>query len=198
MIRVLIASSSALARAGLESMLSRDANIEVIASGAEDDNQDPDVIVADLDRPGEEAPQELLELGPDSSLVLLVSGAQPFTTLELLRSGVRAVIPRDSNPAQIIAAIHAAAVGLVIMSPQDLEPWLANSKAAQLLEPLTARETEVLGMLAEGLSNKLIAHRLEISEHTVKFHMTSILSKLNASSRTEAVTLGIRRGLIML
>jgi len=179
-------------------MLSRDANIEVIASGAEDDNQDPDVIVADLDRPGEEAPQELLELGPDSSLVLLVSGAQPFTTLELLRSGVRAVIPRDSNPAQIIAAIHAAAVGLVIMSPQDLEPWLANSKAAQLLEPLTARETEVLGMLAEGLSNKLIAHRLEISEHTVKFHMTSILSKLNASSRTEAVTLGIRRGLIML
>jgi NarL family two-component system response regulator YdfI len=193
-IRVLIASSSPLARAGLESVLSSDANIEVIAR----DSEDPDVIVADWDRPGEDVPQELLELGPDSSLVLLVSGPQLLTTLELLRSGVRAVLPRDSSPAQILAAIHAAAVGLVTMNAEDLEPWLGYSKPARLVEPLTVRETEVLGMLAEGLSNKLIAHRLEISEHTVKFHITSILSKLNASSRTEAVTLGIRAGLIML
>jgi DNA-binding CsgD family transcriptional regulator len=65
-------------------------------------------------------------------------------------------------------------------------------------QPLTPREIEVLGMLAEGLGNKTIARRLGISEHTVKFHVGSILAKLDASSRTEAVTLGARRGLIML
>ncbi len=194
MIRVLIASSSAVARAGLESLLSHAGNIEVITNGAED----PDVIVADWDRPGDETPQDLLDFGPESNLVLLVSGPQPQNTIELIRSGVRAVLPSDSSPAQIIAAIQSAALGLITLCPEDIEPWQGALKPSAMTDPLTSRELEVLGMLAEGLSNKLIAHRLQISEHTVKFHVTSIMSKLDAASRTEAVTLGLRRGLIML
>jgi DNA-binding CsgD family transcriptional regulator len=79
-----------------------------------------------------------------------------------------------------------------------LLPTPARAVPAPPAQPLTPREIEVLGMLAEGLGNKTIARRLGISEHTVKFHVGSILAKLDASSRTEAVTLGARRGLIML
>jgi DNA-binding NarL/FixJ family response regulator len=85
-----------------------------------------------------------------------------------------------------------------VLQPGDLDGLLVNPQPASLAEPLTPREAEVLGMLAEGHSNKSIAHRLGISEHTVKFHVTSIMGKLNAGSRTEAVTQGIRQGLIML
>ena len=97
-----------------------------------------------------------------------------------------------------MAAIEAAAAGFVVLQPSDLDGLLVNPQPASLAEPLTPREVEVLGMLAEGQSNKAIAHRLGISEHTVKFHVTSIMGKLDAGSRTEAVTRGIRQGLIML
>lgn len=185
-IRVLIAASSAIARAGLESLLKPAESIELVTT------EDADVIVAD-----EEIPDDLVELGPKAAIVLLVADPQPATTIEALRSGVRAVLSRDASPNRIIAAIEAVAAGLLAIEPEDLEPWLGNPKPLELSEPLTSRETEVLGMIAGGLANKVIAHRLGISEHTVKFHVTSIMSKLHAASRTEAVTLGIRRGLIL-
>jgi NarL family two-component system response regulator YdfI len=200
-IRVLIVASSVIARAGLESLLTRAGGIEIAGSVADwgeadcetPNSEDPDVIVA------EEIPPDGLELSPRSSVVLLTADPQPSATLDLLRSGVRAVLPSDSSPAQIVAAIAAAAAGLVVVRPEDIGfHWLGNPKPVELSEPLTSRETEVLGMLSEGSPNKVIAHRLGISEHTVKFHVTSILSKLNATSRTEAVMLGLRQGLIML
>jgi DNA-binding NarL/FixJ family response regulator len=126
--------------------------------------------------------------------VLLASDPHPSTTLEAIRSGVRAVLSRDANPDQMIAAIQAVAAGLVVVQLEEL----GSPRTVELTEALTARETEVLGMMAEGLSNKVIAHRLGISEHTVKFHVTSIMGKLSAASRTEAVTRGIRQGLILL
>jgi DNA-binding NarL/FixJ family response regulator len=94
--------------------------------------------------------------------------------------------------------VEAAAAGLVVLQAEDIETVLAAPRQARTTESLSPRESEVLGMLAEGASNKAIAYRLGISEHTVKFHVTSIMTKLNAGSRTEAVTLGIRQGLIML
>jgi len=200
-IRVLIAATSPMARVGLESMLKRADNIEIIGSVADWDQfaaEDPDVIVADWDKSGEESLHDLLEFAPKSALVLLASDPHPSTTLEALRSGARAVLSRDSSERQIIAAIEAAAAGLAVVHPDELELYPRNRRPAALAEPLTSREIEVLGMMAEGLANKTIAHRLGISEHTVKFHVTSIMSKLNAASRTEAVTLGIRQGLIML
>jgi DNA-binding NarL/FixJ family response regulator len=186
-IRVLIAAGSAIARAGLEALLSGAAGLEVVGS------EDADVIVAD-----EEIPGELMELRPKTPIVLLVAEPQPATMLEALRSGARAVLWRDSNPTQIVAAVEAVAAGLIVVHPEDLEPWLGHSRPIELSEPLSSREIEVLGMLAEGLANKEIAHRLGISEHTVKFHVTSIMSKMKAASRTEAVTMGLRRGLILL
>jgi DNA-binding NarL/FixJ family response regulator len=103
----------------------------------------------------------------------------------------------------MIAAIEAAAAGLVALQPADLNALLPAPRADRALsgdagEALTPRELEVFAMIAEGSGNKAIAWKLGISEHTVKFHVTSIMSKLNATSRTEAVAIGIRRGLIML
>ncbi|MGH8704226.1 MAG: response regulator transcription factor, partial [Burkholderiales bacterium] len=123
---------------------------------------------------------------------------------DALRAGVRAVLPRAAAPAEIIAAIEAVAAGLVVLHPDGLEALpprpagAAPPSASEADQPLTARETEVLAMLAEGLGNKLIAARLGISEHTVKFHVASIFAKLGAGTRTEAVTIGVRRGLIMI
>ena len=115
---------------------------------------------------------------------------------------MRAILSRESDPDDVLSAIHAAHEGLVLLSSATAE-HLADVYGDQPLEvddefseEITSRETDVLRMLAEGLVNKDIAGRLGISEHTVKFHISSILDKLGASTRTEAVTLGIRRGLI--
>ena len=107
---------------------------------------------------------------------------------------------QDVTAEQIIAAVHAAAAGLQVMPVEDgvglLPRAQVHEPVEEIVESLTPREMDVLEMLAEGLSNKMIAHRLSISDHTAKFHVNSILAKLNAGTRTEAVTRGIRLGLI--
>jgi DNA-binding NarL/FixJ family response regulator len=122
---------------------------------------------------------------------------------DALRAGARAVLPSDVPPDQLLAALEAAAAGLIVVHPAEVNAMFpatepASRTIAELAEPLTPRENEVLQMLASGLANKEIAARLVISEHTVKFHVASILGKLGAASRTEAVSLGIRRGLVLL
>jgi len=184
--RVLIAASSPFARAGLEAALRAGGDVAIVANPEE-----ADVIVTDIDSPDDDVAREL-------PTVLLVANPHPMAVADALRTGARAVLSQDSTPAQIAAAIGAAAAGLVVIQPAGGESWGANSRPTIVSEPLTPREIEVLGMMAEGLPNKAIAHRLGISDHTVKFHATSILSKLNAGSRTEAVMLGLRQGLIML
>jgi DNA-binding NarL/FixJ family response regulator len=96
--------------------------------------------------------------------------------------------------------VHAVNAGLAVTTPASLSDLLPDAPpfAAELAEPLSERELEVLDLMAEGLSNKLIAHHLSISEHTVKTHIASIFTKLGASNRTEAVSQAIRRGLVML
>ncbi len=187
MIRVLVASQSAGARARLEALLRAQPGIE-LAAGADD----ADAIVLDWDR-GEEP-----EL-PAAPVIVLARDAA--ITREALRGGARAVLPREAGPEELVAAIQAAAGGLVALAPEAVEALLAQgprTAAAPTAEELTPREIEVLRLLAEGDANKEIAWRLGISEHTVKFHVASILGKLGAASRTEAVTAGIRRGLILL
>lgn len=199
--RVLVVAQSPVVRAGLEALLNSTGAVEVIgrvAAWSEYSGEDPDVILADWQEGVDELFGDLAEMAPSSPLVLLVDDAGLASSADVLRAGARAVLPRRSSVSQITAAIEAAAVGLVVLSPGELDGVWSHVRPARLAEPLTPREVEVLGMLAEGQSNKAIAHRLSISEHTVKFHVTSILGKLNAASRTEAVTLGIRQGLIML
>ena len=200
MTRVLVLAPSPVARAGLESLLRGTGAIEVIGSVAiwvEYSGENPDVILADWEN-GDELSLEITDGVPEAVWVVMADDPGLSGVAEALRSGVRAVLPRHSGASQIVAAIEAAAAGFVVLQPGDLDGLLVNPQPASLAEPLTPREVEVLGMLAEGQSNKSIAHRLGISEHTVKFHVTSIMGKLHAGSRTEAVTQGIRQGLIML
>lgn len=111
-------------------------------------------------------------------------------------AGVGAMLPASASAAQWIAAVRAVDAGLIVLHPDHARPRVREEAA--FFEPLTPRENAVLRMLAEGQGNKMIAYGLGISEHTVKFHVASILSKLGASTRTEAVSIGVRSGLIAL
>ncbi|WP_259461524.1 response regulator transcription factor [Paraburkholderia fungorum] len=164
----------------------------------------PDVIVIDL----EQETGEALRSGFDAdqappALVLLTDEADSDWIDETLPGNVMAILPRDATPGEIVAAIEAVAAGLCVLSPETLARLLNGRKPSRSMaspvhvETLTTREIEVLTMLAEGLGNKEIARQLAISENTVKFHLSSIFGKLGATSRTEAVMLGMRHGFIM-
>ena len=205
MIRVLIVAPSAVVRAGLESLLAGVPGLEVAgafadSAGAEDLR--PDVILAAI-------PADQLTGAPESggpAIVLLTDAEHPVWTADALRTGIRATLPRDVSAEAIVAAVEAAGSGMAVVDPLELEALLGAqfavnpvaAPAAAATASLTHRETEVLRLMAEGVANKEIAWRLGISEHTVKFHVASILGKLNASTRTEAVTRGLRQGLILM
>jgi NarL family two-component system response regulator YdfI len=192
-IRLLIAAESAVVRAGLEALAASSPGVQILGSFPDYSQVEtlrPDVVLASL--PLDELP------AADTAVVLL---APETWTPEAVRAGVRAILPVNAAAGEILAAVEAAAVGLAVVDPRDLDALLgaAHSTPVSKQSPsLTARELEVLRMLAEGAANKTIAWKLDISEHTVKFHVTSILAKLGASTRTEAVTAGIRKGLVLL
>jgi len=211
-IRVFIVAASPLIRGGLQSMLA-DSRFDIVGSAADLESisgqlvdVEPDVVLVEV---AADAQEELLNALEDAEVAqeyaVIVLSAQPraASLSKALRAGVRAVLPRDATPEQLRAALEAAAAGLVVVHPSELDTVLPSTVGSpvavdELLEPLTRREREVLQMLADGLGNKEIAGRLSISEHTVKFHVASILGKLGASSRTEAVSIGIRHGLVLL
>ncbi len=196
MITVLVGAPSTVVRAGLEALARSHPGIEVVGSAALGEELQrkaidllPDVVLADADGHG-------LDLLPQlqGAAVLLVSEEN---ALQLIRAGARGVLPHGASSREIGLAIEAVAAGLIVTHPEALDTANGAIPAATP-GPLTHREIEVLRMLSEGLANKEIAWRLKISEHTVKFHVSSLFQKLNASSRTEAVTMGVRQGLIML
>lgn len=142
----------------------------------------------------------------ETAFVVLVDGYNDEDGLEALHAGARGILPRLVERSEIVVAIKAVTNGLVVL-PRELLPTLLNagSDADEVLDGndavrtlLTARELEVLAALADGASNKAIARRLGISFHTAKFHVAAILTKLNADSRTEAVTRAAQLGLVML
>lgn len=215
MISVFIVAASPLARSGLENLLvARQVPIAgSVANLAELDGSFTDLSVDAIviDSTGEPLEPFLASLAAsglasDFSVVVLAEPASLTASSAALRDGVRAVLPNDVSPEQLVAALQAAASGLLVLHPTQAAAQIATHGFAsmrprepnELAEPLTPRETEVLQMVAGGLGNKEIASKLAISEHTVKFHVASILGKLGAASRTEAVSLGIRRGLVLL
>jgi len=197
-IRVSVIASSNIVRAGLVALLQSGPSIAVARS------------YSSLNEVGEEAGDSILLLdldgideSPPGSLVL-TDTADSLWIAQALQNGVRAILPRTASGAEIIAALEAVATGLVVLHRDSIGlvlPGRAN-ETRELpptpQQPLTPREMEVLRMLADGLGNKTIAWKMSISEHTVKFHVASIFSKLNVSTRTEAVTIGLRLGLILL
>jgi two-component system, NarL family, response regulator YdfI len=207
-IRLLIAAPSAIVRAGLESVGASGSDVEVVGAvplaglAAAIGRHQPDVVLAAVETHQDEPPEEVIALAARDgapAIVILAPDLQAAWTAEALRSGIHAVLPGDLGPREILAAVEAAAAGLVVLHPQDLGALLSDRPPAPpQTQTLTPREAQVLTMLADGLGNKTIAWKLGISEHTVKFHVASILTKLGAGTRTEAVTLGIRRGLILI
>ena len=210
-IRVAIVAAPPLARAGLRQLVVAAGRHDVVATVAtagevaQADGPAPDVVVADLD-PGDGIGRWLDWLDAGVGVVLLAppeAGIAIEDQVALLSRGA-AWLPADCAEAEVAAAIDAAAVGLVALRPATLEAVLAEVERPSdpthqdLIEPLTPRELEVLRLLAGGLGNKRIASRLAISEHTAKFHVGRILAKLDASSRAEAVAIGLRQRLIEL
>ena len=213
---MLVAAPGAPARARLEAVVAASRALRLV-SGLPDAPLArqvralrPDVVLLDLDgRRLEALLAELPDPAPAALVVLADAPRRTRADLAVERGLVRAVLPRDATSGEILAAIDAVVAGLVVLHPDALADALAAARgprrearpargAADPAQPLTAREIEVLGMLAEGLGNKAIAVRLGISTHTAKFHVASILAKLGAGSRTEAVTIGMRRGLVVI
>lgn len=219
MTRVLVAADSAVVRAGLGSLVKGDKHLELAGSAASReelldriDSLHPDVVLLDARSAVEDVIAEVVSPDPARdrdrrapALVILGAEIGSDHVVDALRAGASAILSSDASPDEIVTAIEAVAVGSIVLDRTTADSVLAGPPGAvapdrrlHQVEPLTPREIEVLNMLAGGLGNKEIAARLGISDHTVKFHVGSIFNKLDATSRTEAVTLAIRLGLIIL
>jgi two-component system, NarL family, nitrate/nitrite response regulator NarL len=198
-LRVLVVAASPALRAGLVTLLASDRLLDpMVAEMVElgDAGSAPSAIVVDYSA-GE--PEEILTLAeafPGSPLVMI--GADPASDGPGLSGAPVAYLPSDVDAAALAAAVHAAAVGLIVLDPTvaGATGIHAHARTSDNAETLTTRERQVLLLVAEGLPNKAIARELGISEHTAKFHVGSLLGKLGAASRTEAVTVATRRGIL--
>lgn len=162
----------------------------------------PDLLLIDVDNPAVSTATigTAEELPVGTGIIVLADNPEPQWVSAALHAGIHAILSREVTREELRIAISAAESGLILLHPTSAN-MLARSlpvqnDSAEFVEALTPREQEVLRLVSEGLGNREIGGRLNISEHTVKFHISSILAKLGAASRAEAVSQGIRRGLI--
>ena len=191
-IRILVVADDPIARAGLAARLSGREDVSVLPEGEPGAGVVAAAALWDLGVAGAPEPRAV---PPALPVVALASGED--AAAEALRAGARAVLARAASADAIAAALVAVARGLEVLDPAIAEGWIRPPVDAPA-EGLTAREAEVLGLLAEGLGNKAIAARLGISEHTAKFHVNAILAKLGAESRAAAIVKAARLGLVAL
>lgn len=207
LIRIAIVAPAAALRAGLRALLSEETDLQVMAEAVDiqdiDRSSDQiDVLIAQTD----ENLLEVLQTQPGWQLhpaVLFLNPAHMKDLTKMIEPGLLnwGVIGIEASPEELRAAVRALYAGLFVCAPQYISSILFEKKSEQVkhqdsIDALTPREIQVLQLLAEGLPNKQIAATLQISEHTVKYHISSIYSKLSASNRTEAVRSGIRGGWI--
>ena len=204
-VRVFVVGEDPLARSGLVALLVAGDDVAVAGQASPDEAgallraADADIVLWDT---GVEPPADLEALhdvadGRGPALVVLTGGESRAP--ELLGAGALGVLARDTDRPRLVAALQAAALALVVVDARLAEGALRTRSAAEpLVESLTPRELEVLHLIGQGLSNRAIAERLAISEHTAKFHVNAILGKLGAQSRTEAIVQAARLGLVIL
>jgi DNA-binding NarL/FixJ family response regulator len=211
MVAIAIFSTDPVLRGSLERLLREDPAVAIV--GVVDDasavlrligQTHVDAVVADA--PPREELSDWRIRHEQTAFVVLVDGSGPEDSIEALHAGAGAILPRSAAADEIVAAIKAVTNGLAVL-PRELVATLLHGGSLPDELPdggdaagarLTPRELEVLVAMADGASNKAIARRLEISFHTAKFHVAAILAKLDADSRTEAVTRAAQLGLVML
>jgi DNA-binding NarL/FixJ family response regulator len=203
LIRVAVVAPNLPLRVGLREMLSTGADMEVSGEAASLDEAARLLEQADILLLAAPQPDDLRELAdsPSGPALLLLSDERLDAGHLAATERVWGILPLDASETELEAAIHALGEGLVVGAPSLLrEAWRKPSvvplNAVETAEQLTGREVEVLALMARGLANKQIAVELGISEHTVKFHLSSIYTKLGATGRAEAVSIGTRLGLI--
>jgi len=219
-IRLLILSQQFLLRQGIEHLLSEIEDIEIWGSTKVDDdslmlnieNSPPDVIVLDIDGPNGNAytlARKLKQLSPSIGIIMLTSNHNDDQLFQALKVQAAAYVDKETETSELVNIIYGVARGEhpinegLVSRPKVAEQVLSQfqrlswqNEAESFMSPLTPREIEILKYIAQGFLNKQIALKLGISEQTIKNHVTSILRKLNANARTEAVVLAIKQGLI--
>jgi len=205
--RVLIADDHSVVRQGLRMFLGADPELEVCGEardGAEAvalaRQLTPDVVVMDLLMPGMDgitATAVIRRELPEVEVVALTSVIEDHAVIDAMRAGAIGYLLKDTDAGELCRAIKAAAHGQVQLSPQAAMRLLRDVRTPEReIEPLTAREIEVLKLLAQGECNKDISRDLKIGEQTVKTHISHVLNKLGVASRTQAALYAIRNGLM--
>jgi DNA-binding NarL/FixJ family response regulator len=205
-IRVLLADDHAVVRSGLAQLLGRVHDIEVAATAADGEEavslarvHGPDVILMDLAMPrmdGVEATRLLQVAQPHIRVVILTSFADRKRIFDALDAGAVGYLLKDSEPGDLVRAIRAAARGEAPLHPRAAEAVLTERRAGRRSSRLSPREVDVLRLVADGASNKLVARELGVSEKTVKSHMTRIFDALGVTNRTAAAIRAREQGLV--
>jgi len=204
-IRVLVCDDHAVVRAGLDQLIRTFDDVEVVAAagGGEEAlaaiaEHGADVVLMDLEMPdpdGIETTRRVCRLHPDVAVVILTSFSDRARILLALEAGAVGYLLKDATPAELESGIRAAARGESPLHPRAARALLSAGVRPDAGDGLSAREREVLALVAEGLPNKLIARRLEISEKTVKAHLTSIFRTIGVDDRTQAAMWAVRNGI---
>jgi DNA-binding NarL/FixJ family response regulator len=208
-IRILVADDHPMLREGLVAVLGTQPNFEVVGEAADGseavrlaETLRPDVILLDLEMPGVDgvaALEELRDAGSTSRAIVFTAYDTDQRILGALRAGARGSLLQGASRTEIFYATRTVHAGGSLLEPGVTTRLLDQLREnSELREPLTPRELEVLVLISEGLHNSEIAGRLFVTERTVKFHVSSILAKLGADNRTEAVAVAARRGLIQM
>ena len=205
-IRILLADDHPVVRDGLAAMLATQPDFEVVGEAgtgaeavAEAARLRPDVVLMDLEMPaldGIEAIRRLRAADPAVQVVVLTAFDTDERIVGALQAGAQGYLLKGAPRAEIFAAIRTVSAGGALIPPVVASKLLRKVRATEHPDALTAREVEVLKLVAAGLANREIAARLSIRERTVKFHVSSILSKLGAKNRTQAVRLARESGLV--
>ena len=206
MIRVLIAEDHAVVRAGLTDLLANRADVEVVGEAADGEEAvaravelQPHVVLMDLSMPrvdGIEATRRIAVEAPLAHVVVLTSFSDRERILEALDAGAVGYLLKDLEPDELHRGIQAAARGESPLAPKAAHAVIHARSSARPAAELSAREREVLTLVAAGLANKLIARRLEISEKTVKAHLTRVFQTIGVTDRTQAALWAQRNGIV--
>jgi NarL family two-component system response regulator LiaR len=211
-IRILAADDHAVVREGLRALIDTEPGM-VLVGEAEDGAEavrkardlEPDVVLLDLVMPrksGIEAIGEIKEAMPSTSILVLTSFAEDDKVFPAIKAGAHGYLLKDASPGELLQAIREVDRGEPSMHPTVARKLMLEIQRSSELppteEPLTEREAEVLGLLAQGLTNQEIADKLFVSERTVRTHVSNILGKLHLANRTQAALYALRKGLASL